>query len=139
MVAHGVELRWLIDERVVDPPRIENRFREDEARVAGDRLLTQVAAVSDDARDRELPVVKHVAQRVTGLEETGALNHHEWYCTAKVKPSGDAPCFPFSTDTHESQTRLPLERVVPLAECTVRHRHHVSDAQLDKNRCDLFA
>src|SRR5437899_41210 len=104
MLSDLADLRRVGDQAVVDLPGVEHRFREDEACVARQRVLIQIAAVADYAEDRDLPIIENVSQRIAGFEQTGALNHHERRRAAEVEAGRDFPRFAFATDADQARS-----------------------------------
>lgn len=127
------------DQAVGDAPRIEHRLGEHEARITGNGVLIQVAAVADDAEDREPPVVQRVPQRVARLEQPRALNHDDWGGAAEMEPGRHLPRLALAADPHHTHGRGALERRVPPTDGAIGHGDDVRDPQLLEERCDLLA
>src|ERR1019366_404889 len=103
-----------------------------------ERLLVEEAAVSDDAEDRELPVVQHVSQGVARLEQPRALDEHERTRAAEVEPSGDRPCLALAAHTHQAHAVRARDRVAPLPDGAVGDGDDVRDSEVGEERRDLF-
>ena len=130
MLGDQPELCSVRDEAVVDLPRVEHRLGEHEARVARQRVLIEIAPISDDAEDRKLPIVDHVANRVARLEQARALDHHERSRAAEVQAGGDFPRLALAADAHDARASPLLDGRLPLADRAVRNGDDVRDAEL---------
>src|SRR4051812_26220586 len=86
----------------IEAPRLKDWLRKRQTGVAGNRVLIEIAAISDHGVDRQLPIVHDVPQRVARFKETGALDENERSRSAQVKTGGDLPRFTFATSAHEA-------------------------------------
>ena len=132
-----LELIGMRDQLIVDLPGVEHGLREHQARIAGQRRLIEIAAISNDAEQRQLPVVHRVAQGVARFEQSRALNHDHRARAAEIKAGGNLPCFAFATYTDDARGAARFDRGLPLADRAVRHGHNVGDPELLEQLGDL--
>jgi hypothetical protein len=139
VIADHVKLGRRGDQPVVDLPRIENRLGEDQARVARELRLVEIAAVPDDREHRDLPVVQRISNGVARLEQPRALDHDEGGRATKIETRRDLPRLPLSADTHEPNPIAPLDRRFPPPDRAIGNGDHVRDADLGEEGRDLVS
>ena len=126
-----------IDQTVIEIPGFEDWFRKGERGVTRQRVLVEIAAVTDNREQRKLIIVQDVAQRIARFKQAGTLNHHNRSGSAQIQPAGDCPGFSLTANSNQSNRFAGTQCSFPLAQRAVRQPDHMRNLRIDQKFDDI--